>query len=91
MQLNCFGTNQKHCGHQAQSDWPLFGGNFILNLDNTVNRWAKAPNERYGDFWFCLCCIVHCFVFQSQTVYGGVQGLSGQNIQAEEASCEIQY
>ena len=23
--------------HQAQSDWLLFGGTVILNLDNTVN------------------------------------------------------
>ena len=38
-----------------------------------------------------LCCIVYRFVFQSQTVSGGVKSLSEQDIQAEEASCEIHY
>ena len=32
-----FGTNQNRCGHQVRSDRPLFGGIFILNLDNIVN------------------------------------------------------
>ena len=32
-----FGTIQHHWNHQVKSDWPLFGGTFILNLDNTVN------------------------------------------------------
>ena len=41
-------TNQKRCGHQAQSDWPLFARTFILKLDNTDR---PRPNERYRDFW----------------------------------------
>lgn len=44
-------TNQKRCGHQVQFDWPLFGGTLVLNLDNTVNWWAKAIWER----WTLLC------------------------------------
>ena len=41
--LSWFGTNQKRCGHQTRSDWPLFGGTFILNLDN-----ASRGIETYG-------------------------------------------
>ena len=36
-QLTWFGTSQQHWNHQGKSDWPLFGGSFILNLDNTVD------------------------------------------------------
>ena len=30
-------TNQRRCGHEAQSDWSSFGGIYILSLDNDVN------------------------------------------------------
>ena len=48
MQLTWFGTNQKRRGHQAQHNWPLFGGSYILNLNNAVNWWDKAKWETYG-------------------------------------------
>ena len=32
VQFTWFGTNQKRCGHQAQSDGPLFGGEEITKL-----------------------------------------------------------
>ena len=69
-ELNWFATNQKRCGHKAQSDWSLFGGTFTPNLDNTVNWWAltlslaeKSPgnevgprsHERHRNFWATEC------------------------------------
>ena len=41
--LCLFRTDQKCLDHQAQSDWPLFGRTFILNLG--MNWWAKAKWE----------------------------------------------
>jgi len=36
----------------GQSDWQLFGGTFILNLENTVNlNDGPTRNERHLDFW----------------------------------------
>ena len=32
----------------AQSDWPLFGGTFVVHLNNTVNGWARAKWETSG-------------------------------------------
>ena len=34
MRLRWSGINQKRCGHKVQSDWPLFGGTTIVNVDN---------------------------------------------------------
>ena len=36
MQRTWFGTNQKRCGLQAQSDWPILGGIFIPNFDSAL-------------------------------------------------------
>lgn len=43
--LNCLRTIQRHSDQQAQADWPLFGGTYILNLHNTINWLAKTKNE----------------------------------------------
>ena len=44
---NLLRTNQTPYGHQGQPDRPLFGGTSILNLDNTVNRLAKAKMRQF--------------------------------------------
>lgn len=46
VQLSWFGTNQKRCGHKAQSDWLVSVETFVLNLVNTVNGWGQCQMRK---------------------------------------------
>ena len=46
-------NGRKRCGHQAQSDWPLFGGIIIGNLGNIgIGQGEIRDIESYG-LWTC--------------------------------------
>lgn len=66
--LNCLRTIQRHSDHQAQADWPLFGGTYILNLHNTINWLAKTKNETLiSGYKLLQRAIIYSYIYGKRT------------------------